>query len=325
MESWKRGLLKLISLFEINVMEDYPRVRRAQDLFLSIGARNFDYVDWEVERKDADPVPIRMFPYEDDDQIPGIILYFHGGGWVTGSIDSYTRICGEIAQSMRRTVVSVDYRLAPEHPYPAGLDDCYAVTARLFDHIDVLNCGPRDLVICGDSAGGNLAAAVALRARDEGEFRVERQILFYPSLYADYTSEEAIERFPSLLTYSEGYGLTTKQIRDYMELYVPDPEQRRHPYVAPLQANDWSDLPETLVFTAEFDPLRDEGEAYAERLALSGQRVKLVRSPETIHNFLTLPPISKPVQLAVKEMRAFLDGIVEGEIVERDSEATANV
>lgn len=320
MDAWKRGLLKLISSFEINVIEDYPRVRRAQELFQTIGARRYDYVDWEVERSDGGQVPIRLFPYEEEDQEPGLILYFHGGGWATGSIDSYTRICGEFARSLKRTVCSVDYRLAPEHPYPAGLDDCYTVAARIYDHIDTLAFGPEDLVLAGDSAGANLAAAVALRARDSGEFRVERQILFYPTFISDYTSEESLQKYPSLMTYSEGYGLSTQRIRDYMELYVPDPSKRQDPYVAPLLADNWEGLPETLLITAEFDPLRDEGEAYGERLQQAGQKVRIVRAPESIHNFLSLPPIAKPVQQALDEMRTFLNGD-EGEIIEAESEA----
>ena len=312
MDALKRGFLKLISSFEINVIEDYPRVRRAQEIFQTIGAKRFDYVDWEVERDDGDSIPIRIFPYEEDDREEGIILYFHGGGWATGSIDTYTRICGQIARAYRRNVCSVDYRLAPEHPFPAGLDDCYTVAERLFCHREALGIAAEDIVLCGDSAGANLAAAVALRSRDEGRFLVKRQILFYPTFISDYWSDASLERYPSLVAYSEGYGLSTQRIRDYMDLYVPDPADRQHAYVAPMLAEDWSDLPETLLITAEFDPLRDEGEAYGQRLRAEGGRVKIVRIEEAIHGFLSLPAITKPVQQAIALMEEYLDHGVTG-------------
>lgn len=188
-----------------------------------------------------------------------VLLFFHGGGWVTESVDTYNRVCARMSQSTGHIVVSVEYRLAPEYRFPTALMDCYAAAKALYTNKLILNTDPRKITIMGDSAGGNLAAAVALMARDNGEFQVYRQILIYPALYNTYT---AASPYASVQKNGTDYLLTAVKMQDYLNLYESCPEDRVNPYFAPLLAKDFSNMPETLILTAEFDPLRDEGEDY---------------------------------------------------------------
>ena len=207
-------------------------------------------------------------------------------------------------------MVSVDYRLAPEYPFPHGLEDCYAAARELFLHSDMFHGDVPEIILMGDSAGGNLSAAVSLLAAARGEFYVKRQILLYPAVYYDYTESSP---FPSVWENGEGYLLTSKKVQEYMELYSPDPRQRKSPYVAPILAPKLSGQPETLIITAEFDPLRDEGEAYGEKLRKAGCTVWVVRFPDMLHGFFSLPVRFAPVRRCHAYIKRFLDGTI-GEI-----------
>ena len=182
------------------------------------------------------------------------LLFFHGGGWVTESIDTYNKVCDALARAARSRVISVEYRLAPEHPFPQGLDDCYAAARELFVRPKSFGFDLGRVTVIGDSAGGNLAAAVSLRARDEGEFYIPRQILIYPATYYDHSESSP---FASVMENGSEYLLTSKRICEYIDLYKRDDEDLKNPYFAPLLAKDFSDQPDTLIITAEFDPLRD--------------------------------------------------------------------
>ena len=199
---------------------------------------------------------------------------------VTDSVDNYERICARLAVATEHLVISVEYRLAPEHKFPTGLMDCYAVAKALYTRQFILNVDPDKITLIGDSAGGNLAAAVSLMARDNGEFLPKRQILIYPALFGDYTENSP---FPSVHKYGSDYLLTSGKMRDYIELYASCPEDKENKYFAPLMETDYSHQPDTLVLTAECDPLRDEGEAYAKRLKESGNCVKLYRIKDALH------------------------------------------
>ncbi len=208
-----------------------------------------------------------------------LILFFHGGGWVTESIDTYNRTCSELADATGAQVVSVEYKLAPEHPFPQGLKDCYAAAKEI-----ILNSGKR-VTILGDSAGGNLAAAVSLMARDKGEFKVERQILLYPAVNNDYSENS---RFASVKENGFDYILTAKRMAEYMKLYQSSEEDLNNPYFAPILADSFENQPKTLVITSELDLLRDEGEEYARRLYAAGNSVKLYRMKDALHGFISL-------------------------------------
>ena len=207
---------------------------------------------------------------EEENWDPGVILFFHGGGWTTESVETYDRVCSRMAQSTGRFVLSAEYRLAPEHRFPDGFEDCYAVAEALFGGKILPGLDPRRITVMGDSAGGNLAAAVCMKARDTGDFSPARQILIYPALYNCYTEDSPYE---SVRTNGTGYLLTSVKMEDYVKLYARTEEDRLDPYFAPLLAEDFSGLPDTLILTAEFDPLRDEGEDYGRKLREAGCRI----------------------------------------------------
>lgn len=300
-----RAVLSLFAAPRVNMREDYPTVRRFQRLLAGPTGR-FHTLDRVIESADGShEIPVRVFLprqrlHED------LLLFFHGGGWVTGGIDSYTPACAALADLTGRVVLSVDYRLAPEHPFPAGLDDCLRVADVLLRDpgvVDLAEAG--DLTLVGDSAGGNLAAVVSQRLRDLGCPAPGRQILLYPATWYDH--DPATSPHESVRQYGTGLRLTATEVSDYLAMYQPDPEKRRDPLVAPLLATDLAGLPDTLVITAEMDLLRDEGEAYARALRAAGNVVRLERIPGALHGFFTLPRFAKPVVRLHEVVNDFLD------------------
>lgn len=231
-------------------------------------------------------VPVRIYlPGEEINERHAVLLFFHGGGWVTESIDNYERICARMAAATNHIVVSVEYRLAPEYPFPTGLEDCYAVAKAVYTNQFILNVKPEDITIIGDSAGGNLAAAVSLLARDRGEFFPKRQILIYPAVNNDYTETS---EFASVHENGKDYLLTAGKMQDYIDLYAREEKDKQNPYFAPILHENLTNQPKTLVITAEFDPLRDEGEAYGKRLAEAGNEVEVHRLEDALHGFFAL-------------------------------------
>jgi acetyl esterase len=209
-----------------------------------------------------------------------ILVFFHGSGFVLCSLNTHDGMCRNLSAGADCLVVSVDYRLAPEHKFPAAVDDCVFATRWVADHATELNGDAPHLVIAGDSAGGNIAAATALRLRDEGGPPLCGQLLLYP--VTDYHTPGT----PSYAANAEGYGLTRDTMRWFWDHYLTDPSESSNPYAAPLRARDLSGLPPALVITAEYDPLRDEGERYAERLREAGVRTALLRYDGMNHGFL---------------------------------------
>lgn len=268
----------------------------------------FDYI---VEC-DTGAIPTRIYMpenykiLESDSSARGIpaMLFIHGGGWVTESIDNYDRTCVRMTQELNLPVVSVEYRLAPEHRFPAGLEDCYTVLKRIFEKRFVLNLDSERLVLIGDSAGGNLVAALSLLARDRGEFLPKRQILIYPATDSDHSSNSP---YPSVIENGTDFLLTSLKIEQYMELYSSSPSDYKNPYFAPILAEDFSNQPDTLVVSAEYDPLRDEGEAYGRRLADAGNRVRVCRINDALHGFFALGITFSAVTQTMELIRSFLE------------------
>ena len=228
-------------------------------------------------------IPVRLvIPARTSEQatrLLPVLIFFHGGGWVTGSIKTHDVLCREIAARSGLAVVSVDYRLAPEHPFPAAIDDAEAATLWISEYAEGLGLDPSRIAVGGDSAGGNLAAVVALRVRDKLRYPLAFQLLIYPITDCDLNT-------PSYLENAEGYLLTRSSMAWYWDQYVPDLEKRVDPDVSPLRALDLSGLPPALVITAGFDPLRDEAESYAGKLRDAGVAVEHVPYPRMIHGFL---------------------------------------
>ena len=249
-------------------------------------------------------IPVRIFlPGEKmEDDLP-VFLFFHGGGWVTESIDNYERICARLANATGQYVVAVEYRLAPEDKFPAGLEDCYAVAKTLYSGDFMLNIKPENITLIGDSAGGNLCAALSLMARDCGEFMPKRQILIYPATYNDYTENSP---FPSVRENGTDYLLTAGKMQDYIDLYARNKEDKKNPYFAPYIAEDLANQPDTLILTCEFDPLRDEGEAYGKRLKEAGNHVEIHRIKDALHGYFALGIKQLHVQESFTYINEFL-------------------
>lgn len=221
-----------------------------------------------------------------------VLVYFHGGGWTIGDLDTHDTLCRELAVQAGCLVVSVDYRLGPEHRFPAAVDDALAATRWVRDHAAELGADPARLAVGGDSAGGNLAAVVAIAARDAGDLPVAFQLLIYPA--TDMRATAA-----SHVTCGQGYMLTADAIAYYRGHYIPDPAQWDDWRASPLRRPDLQGLPPALVLTAGFDPLRDEGRAYADRLSEAGNRAQYVCFERQIHGFITMGRVIDEANTAV--------------------------
>jgi acetyl esterase len=243
-------------------------------------------------------LPVRIYTPAGTGPFP-LLVYFHGGGWVLGNLDTHDALCRALANEAGRVVVSVDYRLAPEHKHPAPLEDAYAATAWVAANAASLHGDPSRLAVGGDSAGGNLAAGVALLARDRRGPALTGQVLIYP--VTDYSFDT-----PSYRDCAEGYFLTRDEMVWFWGQHLSSQADGSSPYASPLRAADLSGLPAAVVVTAEFDPLRDEGEAYGRRLAEAGVPVVVTRYPGMIHNFLRTARAMRCGREAIKQMGAFL-------------------
>lgn len=303
MKHIKKLTIKVVSRYRnrISLKKYYKAYRKILNIINPPIKPIYKILDHKII-KDNREIPVRLF-IPKENPLPKLLIFFHGGGWVTGNIDTYTNVCAEMANRTNHTVISVDYRLAPEYPFPAGLEDCYWATREIFLNSEKLKFKKEDITLIGDSAGGNLAAVVSLMARDRGEFLPKRQILIYPSTYHDHSDNSP---FPSVIENGKDYIMTSKRIQDYMDLYVPKQEDRLNPYVAPLLAEDLSNQPKTLILTAEFDPLRDEGEAYGVKLREFGNDVKIHRIKNSIHGFLSSPLNSSHTDELYEIVNSFL-------------------
>jgi acetyl esterase/lipase len=236
-----------------------------------------------AEVRDVEAGGVRALSYRPaaDGPLP-VVAYFHGGGWLLGSVAAYDIVCRALAQASGALVVSIAYRLAPEHRFPAAFDDAYAATAWLAEHAEVLGGDPARLAVAGDSAGGNLAAAVSLLARERGP-SLRFQLLVYPVTTCDLD----LGFDP---TY-EGYFLYRDELLWHQEHYLASPAAASDWRVSPLAAASHAGLPPALVMTAECDPIRPQGELYAERLRAAGVATELRQYPGMIHGFFGLDSV----------------------------------
>ncbi len=260
-----------------------PEARAAYDRF--IVPRNFDPAEIGPVEDRMIPGPggdvrIRIYTPEGADGTLPVFLFIHGGGFVIGSIESRDPQCRIICRDVGCVVVSVDYRLAPEHPYPAAPDDCWAALLWTVENEAELGINASRIAVGGESAGGNLAAGLALRARENGGPALVAQILVYP--VTDMFFEQDL---PSFALADEDYFLTREQMRWYWDCYLPGTTTTTDPLVSPCMEQDLSNLPFTQIVTAEFDPLRDDGKRYGERLAAAGVDVEYACMPGMIHGY----------------------------------------
>jgi acetyl esterase len=243
-------------------------------------------------------IPIRLYVPPGSRPLP-VLVYFHGGGWVTGDLDVTESFCRIIAEWTPCLVVSVNYRHAPEDPFPAAMNDAFEATRWVAENIAARHGDAARIGVSGASAGGNLAAAVALRARDEGGPELVLQYLIYPVIDSRMSTASYDDN-------ADGYGLSRDAMRWYWDVYVPNPADRENPYASPMHAADLSRLPPAYVLTAEFDPLRDEGEAYAAAMEAAGVPVTLKRYDGLIHGFMSNHNEFDAAKLALIESAAQL-------------------
>ncbi|MDD2218200.1 MAG: alpha/beta hydrolase [Eubacteriales bacterium] len=298
----RKAVLKALSFPRIDLKKNYKGYRKFLNAINPYPRPLYNAIDHKIMVGERE-IPVRLFLPENQ-KSNQVLLFFHGGGWVTGNIDSYTNICLNMAEQTGCRVISVDYRLAPEYPFPAGLEDCYYVTQDIFLNPNMLGIKQSDIILIGDSAGANLAAALSLMARDKGEFLPSRQILLYPATYYDHSDTSP---FDSIRDNGTDYLLTSQRIQDYWDLYISKEEDKFNPYAAPLLADDLYHQPKTLIITAEYDPLRDEGEAYGVRLKEYDNHVIIFRMQSALHGFISLPPRSESVMEGYQIINDFLN------------------
>ncbi len=242
-------------------------------------------------------IPVRVYIPRQAEVLP-VLVYFHGGGWVLGDLDSVDSPCRSLAKAANCVVVSVTYRLAPEHKFPAAVEDAYSATRWIVYNATSLHGDPTRIAVGGDSAGGNLAAAVSLMAHDEHGSPLVFQLLIYSATNHAFDTASYREN-------AEGYWLSKDDMRWFWNHYLRDEEDGRNPYASPSRAADLSSHPPAFVITAEFDPLRDESEAYAARLREWGVGVKVTRYDGMIHDFVNIAELRQS-RVAVGEAAAEL-------------------
>jgi acetyl esterase len=239
----------------------------------------YQVVDRHLSGPDGD-LPVRIYRPCETRPLP-VLLYFFGGGWVLGTIDTAEAICRSLANAADCLVVTVGYRLAPEHRFPAAVEDCYATLRWVVEHAGELGADPTRIAVGGDSAGGNLAAAITLRARESGDVPLVGQLLVYPN--TDQLADDT-----SLRENDDPWLFNHHSVAWYRQHYLADPADAGNPLASPLRASSLEGLPPGLVITAEYDPLRDQGEEYARRLADAGVKVELSRYPGMVHGFFAM-------------------------------------
>ena len=278
--------------------EGSPEEARAAFRQLAVGGRQPEHVVRVGSVEDltipgpAGDLAARVYRPEQDGAVPTVVL-FHGGGWVIGDLDTHDNMARSICRDCEAVVVSVDYRLAPEAPFPAAVEDALAATRWVASRLADLG-GDGRLAVAGDSAGGNLAAVVAQQLRDAGGPALTAQLLVYPAV--DVTGDYA-----SRWENAEGYFLDLPTMAWFMDHYAADAALHEDPRISPLRHTDLSGLPPAVVVTAEYDPLRDEGEAYAEALVAAGVPVEVRRFDGMIHGFFDMGAFSPGAQAAIDE------------------------
>jgi acetyl esterase len=244
----------------------------------------------------GDRITLRIYRPDSKFNLP-LIVYFHGGGWVQGSLETHENSCRRLAKQNNAVVVSVDYRLAPEYPFPVPGGDCYTATVWAVEHAGSFGANPAQLIVMGDSAGGNMAAIVSLMARDKNGPQISLQVLIYPAL-------DATLSMPSVHKLGKGYLLTEAKMQWYRDHYCGIEPDKKQPYLSPVFASDLTNLPPALIITAEFDPLKDDGEVYAKRLKESGNEVVFKEYKGMIHAFLAMPKLLRSAREAEAQITA---------------------
>ncbi len=263
----------------------------------AVTGKKVPYSGHITERKIEDGISVRIYSPEGNGPFP-LLVYYHGGGFTFGDLDFSDNLCRSISQKGPIVVVSVAYRLAPEHPFPSSVTDAYNALLWAYDHSKVLNVIPESIAIGGDSSGGNLAAAVSLLCKEKALDFIDLQILIYPVLDLANLDSDSYNSFAT------GYGLTKQQMAHIIKAYVKDEVDLTNQLASPIYAQDLKKLPATQIISAKFDILRDEGEIYAQRLRQAGVPVNYIRYDTMAHGFITANRLVKEAEEAIEEIVA---------------------
>ena len=283
---------KAVSKFDLN--KNYKLYRKMQ--YYTNYPYKKGYQDYLINLKDRD-INIRCFNVNENTKDKEIIVFFHGGGWISGSVESYTNILTTISEEVKRIIVAVDYRLAPEFKFPCGFNDCYEITKLIANQV-----GYKKIILMGDSAGGNLASAVSQKLKDNLEFRVRKQILIYPALACDYRKTS---KYQSVIDEENEY--LRKHGEDMINNYINSEEDLKNPYVAPIRSKKMFFSPRTLIITCECDPLKDEGLEYHKKLKRRFNSSRHVCLEKAYHGFLSNPLDRKYTNIVIDEINKFLN------------------
>jgi len=248
-------------------------------------------------------LPIRIYRPSDAKNLPALV-YFHGGGWVVNFLDIYDAALQSLANKTGSVIVSVHYQKAPEHPYPVPFDDCFATLLWVSENASDLGIDHRKIGVGGDSAGGNLASAVALKARDTGAPKVAFQLLIYPCNERDFESQ-------SYLANAEGYGLSRRSMQWFWGQYLQGNDYDREPYACPSTAKDFSNLPPAIIVTAEYDPLKDDGVKYERLLRQAGVKTSYLEYPGMVHGFISMGAVTPTAEKALEECAVIIKNLLQ--------------
>lgn len=284
-----KRILSLISSHGFQSSGNYQLERNLTDLVHFPGLRFGLKVSNHLIDAGDHSIPVRLFSPRAAEVVPeaqnDLLLFLHGGGWVSGSVRSYDSVCAHMARQTGHRVLSVEYRLAPEHPFPLGLDDATFVFQFLVENAEKLELDPKHIILVGDSAGGNLSAALSQKLRDENSaITPSAQILLYPALDYDHSDSSP---YASVHENGDDFVLTNARINEYIELYQSKPEDLESPYFAPIHAQSFANLPPALIISAEYDPLRDEAKLYAQKMEAAGCYVQYHCIKDALHGYLS--------------------------------------
>ncbi len=244
-------------------------------------------------------IPVHIYTPNNNNKLP-IVIYSHGGFWIGGNLDTHDTVCRKLSQNSKAIVISVDYHLAPENPFPIAVNDVYTVLNWAYKNAGNINGDKNNIAVAGDSAGGNLSTVVSLMARDKNGPSITCQVLIYPSTNIFQLNSNSWSQF------SNAINLSINDMEKYISLYIPKKEDRKNPYASPLLSKDLRKLPDTLIITAEADPLKDEGEVYGNKLKEAGINVTITEYKGVPHGFITMDKITNKADAAINQISLYL-------------------
>lgn len=244
-------------------------------------------------------ISIRIYTPNSNNKLP-IVIYSHGGFWIGGDLDTHDAVCRKLSQNSKAIVISVGYHLAPENPFPIAVDDVYTILNWAYKNAESINGDKNHIAVAGDSAGGNLSTVVSLMARDKNGPPITCQVLIYPSTNIFELNSNSWSQFSNTI------NLSINDMEKYISLYIPKKEDRKSAYASPLLSKDLKKLPDTLIIAAEVDPLRDEGEAYGNKLKEAGNNVIITEYKGVSHGFITMDKITSKADGAINQISLYL-------------------